>query len=401
MPKPRLLIVLNRLSIGGPATNVLSSAALLSNEFDILLIAGEPLPHEQSAAYLLHTYKGFTVEILPLLRRSVIPGKDFLAYRAIKKKIRKFQPQVVHTHGAKPGLLGRLAAWRCGVPVIIHTFHGHIFHSYFNTFLSWFVVKVEQTIARISTAVIAINEKLRTELIYTYKITVAEKVKLIRLGIETEKLNDPDGILRKTFRTAFHVPDDCTAVGIVGRLVPVKNHSLFAEAAAIVLQKNKNIRFFVIGDGQEKASIQMLLKQKGIEFMNTDDNPTACSAPVIFTSWRTDMNAVFAGLDINVLTSLNEGTPVSIMEAMAAGKAVVSTPVGGVAELLENGKTGILCSSEATIAAAIIHLADNPQEREMLGSNARQLAEAEFSKQHEVAKLSSLYKALLSEKLKK
>jgi glycosyltransferase involved in cell wall biosynthesis len=395
LPKPRLLIVLNRLSTGGPATNVLTTASMLSNEYDILLIAGEPLPHEQSAAYLLNEQKGFAVETVTTLRRSVIIGKDLDAYRAIKQKIKEFQPVIVHTHGAKPGLLGRFAAWRCKVPVIIHTFHGHIFHSYFNAFVSWLVIKAEQVMARMSTAVIAINEKLRRELVQEYKIAGPEKVKLIRLGIETEKFKDPSGVKRKTFRNDFRLAEDDIAVGIVGRLVPVKNHRLFVQSAALVLQQMKRVRFFVIGDGPEKTTIQQLLKQKNIPFANTNEATADFSAPFIFTSWRTDMNYVFAGLDITMLTSLNEGTPVSVMEAMAAGIPVISTPAGGVREVVIHGQTGILAADAAAIATAMMQLITNEQQRKTMGLNALDFAESAFSKALEVNKLSALYRQLL------
>ena len=200
MNKPRLLILLNRLSVGGPAINTLSAASILSTDFEILFVAGEPMNDEQSADFLLEQYTGFRVEKIKSLRRSIIPGQDIRAYYHIKKIIKNFRPDIIHTHGAKPGVLGRLAAWQCKVPVIIHTFHGHVFHSYFNQVTSKGIVWVEQILAKISTVIIAINQKLEHELIREYRITEAKKIKLIRLGVNTESFTDPDGIKRNLFR---------------------------------------------------------------------------------------------------------------------------------------------------------------------------------------------------------
>ena len=327
MHKPRLLIILNRLSVGGPASNTISAASLLADQFDILLIAGAPNADEQEADYLLEQYKGFRVQKIASMKRSVIPGNDWRAYNELKNIIRSFQPQIVHTHGAKPGVLGRLAAHRSKVPVVIHTFHGHVFHSYFSSFISGLIVRIERWLAGYSTALIAINQTLQRELINHYRIAAAEKIKLIRLGIETNRYLDSDGQKRNQFRSEFGLPDDAIAIGIVGRLVPVKQHRLFIEVAEEILRTHaatKKLRFFIVGDGTEKKMLQEILSAKQLAYSTTADGSSE-NSPFVFTSWRTDMDRVFAGLDIVMLTSLNEGTPVSLMEAMAAGKPIVST----------------------------------------------------------------------------
>ncbi|NCU02756.1 MAG: glycosyltransferase family 4 protein [Chitinophagaceae bacterium] len=399
MKKPRLLIILNRLAVGGPAFNVISSASILSNEFDILLIAGAPDADEQPADYLLEQYTGFQFQKIAALKRSVIPGTDWRAYRAIKKAIREFKPDIVHTHGAKPGVLGRIAAHNLHVPVVVHTFHGHVFHSYFSTIVSRCIVRIERWLANISSAIVAISAKLNEELLHAYKIVTAEKIRLIRLGIETTAFQDETGEKRKQFREEFALPDNTVAVGIAGRFVPVKNHRLFIEAATqfIKAQNGKaNVQFFLIGDGTEKSKIQALIKEQQFRFSHAGpgyDN----SAPFVFTSWRKDMDAVYAGLDIVMLTSLNEGTPVSIMEAMAAGKPVLSTNVGGIAELITDGQTGLLASTATELAAALSQLVNNEQQRLQFGAAAAKDA-ARFSKSAEAAALSRLYHSLLSQR---
>ena len=397
MNKPRLLILLNRLSVGGPAINTLSAASILSTDFEILFVAGEPMNDEQSADFLLEQYTGFRVEKIKSLRRSIIPGQDIRAYYHIKKIIKNFRPDIIHTHGAKPGVLGRLAAWQCKVPVIIHTFHGHVFHSYFNQVTSKGIVWVEQILAKISTVIIAINQKLEHELIREYRITEAKKIKLIRLGVNTESFTDPDGIKRNLFRKEFQLHDDEMAIGIIGRLVPVKQHRLFIEVAEQLIQSTKDkqrLKFFIVGDGSEKNNIIQQLQGKKISY-TSGDSAFDQTAWFIFTSWRNNMDQVYAGLDIIMLTSLNEGTPVSVMEAMAAGKPVVSTDAGGIAELIDTGKTGFIGKSSIELKDAALLLIEMPELRKEMAVSAQKCAAERFSKLYETEQLKGLYNHLL------
>lgn len=398
MNKPRLLIILNRLAVGGPAMNVISGAAALSNRFDILLLAGAPDADEEPADYLLDQYKGFQFQKINSLKRSVIPGTDWRAYKEIKQAIQTFQPQIVHTHGAKPGVLGRLAAHRLRVPVIVHTFHGHVFHSYFSNTVSTLIVRIERWLAGFSSAIIAISETLKHELIHTYQIVSADKLQLIRLGIDTARFQDTDGSKRTRFRNEFKLTADTIAIGIVGRLVPVKNHQLFLETAAQVIESVGNshrLRFFIIGDGVNRTALQQQILAKQLRF-STAATAGSSGADFIFTSWRKDMDAVYAGLDIVLLTSLNEGTPVSIMEAMAAGKPVLSTPAGGIPELITPGKNGLLATDQAGLVEGLRSLLENRVLREQLSGAAASDA-ARFSKSTELESLSSLYDSLLKQ----
>ena len=401
MHKPRLLIILNRLSVGGPASNTISAASLLADQFDILLVAGAPNADEQDADYLLEQYKGFRVQKIASMKRSVIPGNDWRAYKELTNIIRTFQPQIVHTHGAKPGVLGRLAAHRNKVPVVIHTFHGHVFHSYFSSFIAGFIVRIERWLAGYSTVLIAINQTLQQELIHRYRIASAEKIKLIRLGIETNRYLDSDGQKRTRFRSEFGLPDDVIAIGIVGRLVPVKQHRLFIEVAGEMLRThsaNKKLRFFIVGDGTEKKMLQELLSAKQLAYASSSSSSADASfeqIPFVFTSWRTDMDRVFAGLDIIALTSLNEGTPVSLMEAMAAGKPIVSTNVGGIPELIDDGRTGLLAADQQGLVAQLTRLLNNPDLRQQLATAAAAEAKARLSKSVETTALAALYTSLL------
>lgn len=372
-------------------------AAALSEAFDVLVVAGEPNADEQPADYLLDQYKGFRFQKITTLRRSVLPAVDWRAYREIKKIITAFKPAIVHTHGTKPGVLGRIAAHHCKVPVIVHTFHGHIFHSYFSRFISQCIVQIERWLAGYSTALIAISDVLQQELLQTYRIATADKIKLIRLGVDTDSFQDKNGTKRRQFRAEFQLADDTKAIGIVGRLVPIKQHRLFIDTAVALLRQQAHVpklQFFLIGDGAEKKHLQEYIEQKGYTWQSS---PAAAhtAAPFVFTSWRTDMDRVFAGLDMVLLTSLNEGTPVSIMEAMAAGKPVVSTNVGGVAELVSASKTGFLGNTANELANHVNFLLTQPALAAQMGHTAAQTAERLFSHTHQFVELSDFYKGLL------
>lgn len=400
MKKPRLLIILNRLATGGPALNTICMAEGLSKTFEVLVVAGEPNADEQAADYLLDQYKGFRFQKLTALRRSVLPAVDWRAYHQLKKIIKEFKPAIVHTHGTKPGVLGRVAAHRCNVPVIVHTFHGHVFHSYFSPFISRRIVEIERWLARYSTAIIAISDVLKNELTTTYRIAGAEKIKLVRLGIATASFADATGEKRNQFRKQFQLEEATKAIGIVGRLVPIKQQRLFIDTAIRLLQSTAalpELRFFIVGDGAEKLQLQQYIVQKGYGFANEVSEATA-EKPFVFTSWRTDMDVVFAGLDIVLLTSLNEGTPVSVMEAMAAGKPVVATNVGGIAELVQHGRTGFLAQTANELSARVVELLEQPSLAAEMGIAARETAKERFSEISELASLTALYDELLAPK---
>jgi glycosyltransferase involved in cell wall biosynthesis len=393
LPKPRLLIVLNRLSIGGPATNTLAIAHALQHDFDVFLIAGEPASGEESAAYLLKHYNGFKVQMLKSMKRAVLPVNDYHSYRQIKQVIQEFRPHIIHTHGSKPGVIARLAAYNNKVPLIVHTYHGHVFHSYFKPFLSKLIVKLEHWLAIRSSFIIAINERLKEELITVYRIAPAQKVILNRLGIETGFMQDAEGRKRNHFRNEFQLTKEEIAIGIIGRLVPVKQHSLFLEMASQILHSAANtkpVRFFIIGDGDERQNMERKLEQLKVNYTEAGKNFNA-QAPVVFTSWRKDMDVVMAGLDIVTLTSVNEGTPVSIMEAMAAAKPVVAADVGGIAELFENGKNGLLFGKQEDFILHIRTLINSKETRFLTGQNAKNYAVAQLSLQYQVEALQKAY----------
>jgi glycosyltransferase involved in cell wall biosynthesis len=331
------------------------------------------------------------VQILPSIKRAILPIADLKAYVQIKKIIRSFKPHIIHTHGSKPGVVARMAAVKCKVPVIVHTYHGHVFHSYFNRVVTSVIIKLEQWLAKKTTFIIAINNHLSNDLSKVYRIASEDKIIINRLGLEIELMADFDGTKRQFFRKQFHLIPETIAIGIVGRLVPIKNHQLFLELVQYFTQTSKldvPIRFFIVGDGEERPKLEQQLSRMKISFGSGIDDQQNQHV-VFFTSWRKDMNLVYAGLDIVVLTSFNEGTPLSVMEAMAAGKPVVSSNVGGIPELFQQNANGYYFETKDQFFQQIESLIQNPQLRKELGNNAYSYASEHFSLQQQASGLKS------------
>jgi glycosyltransferase involved in cell wall biosynthesis len=394
---PRVLRILNRLAVGGPVLNATYLTKYLAPEFETLLVVGEREGHEKSADFIT-TKQGIQPHTIAGMGRSVNPLSDLKAYGEMKKLIRDFKPDIVHTHSAKPGAIGRLAASAMNVPVIVHTFHGHVFHSYFNSLKTNFFINTERYLARKSSAIIAISEQQKKELVHEFKIAPEEKFHVIPLGLDLDAFAARQEEKRQTFRTEFGVTDDVIAIGIIGRLVPIKNHYLFLKAISHVLQhSNEKIKAFIIGDGETRQDLENVAQQAGIQFSTEKDSTHP--HPLVFTSWRSDVDVIMAGLDIITLTSFNEGTPVSLIEAQAANKPIVSTRVGGIADIVLEGKTALLADVQdaATFADHVLQLVQNDDLRHNL-SNGRQHVVERFSYQRLMRDMAALYHQLLDQK---
>ena len=330
----KVLRIINRFNLGGPTYNAAYLTKYLSPDFETLLIGGRKEDSEESSEFILKNL-GVNYRIIPEMQRSIDPFDDLSAYRKIKKIIKEFRPDIVHTHTAKAGALGRMAAYNCKVPVIVHTYHGHVFHSYFGGLRTSVFKAIERSLAKKTSAIIAISEKQKMELVEDHKIASAEKVHVIPLGFDLNKFRENQGSHRTAFRAKYNLKEDEIAIGIVGRLVPVKNHSLFLDAIKFIsTHSQKKIRAFIIGDGSERAKLEARMKELGLTHV------------VVFTSWEKETDKVYSGLDIVCLTSFNEGTPVSLIEAQAANKPIVSTSVGGIEDVVIPGKTALLSDIE-------------------------------------------------------
>jgi glycosyltransferase involved in cell wall biosynthesis len=394
---PRVLRILNRLAVGGPVLNAAYLTKYLAPDFETLFVVGEKEDHEKSAAFLADQL-GIQYTTVAGMGRSINPGSDFFAYQKMKKLIKDFQPDIVHTHAAKPGAIGRLAASAMKIPAIVHTFHGHVFHSYFNSIKTNFFINTERYLARKSDAIIAISEQQRKELTDEFRIAPAEKFRVVPLGFDLDRFYNNQEEKRIKFRTEFGLTDEI-AIGIIGRLVPIKNHYLFLKGIAHVLQSsNKKIKAFIIGDGETRKDLENVASQAGINF-STENDPSHPFS-LVFTSWRSDVDVINAGLDIVALTSFNEGTPVSLIEAQAANKPIVSTRVGGIQDIVQEGETALLSdvTDATTFSDNLLRLVEDDELRLRLGSNSRQYVMEKFSYQRLVKDMSELYHELLHKK---
>jgi glycosyltransferase involved in cell wall biosynthesis len=392
---PKILRIINRFNLGGPTYNVAYLTKYISNGYETLLVGGAKDESEESSDFIVESL-GLKPIIIAEMKREINLKNDYAAYKKIKKIIQEYQPDIVHTHASKAGTLGRLAAYSCGVPVIVHTFHGHVFHSYFGKLKTTFYKMIERYLAKKSNAIIAISEKQKQELVEIHRICKADKVHVIPLGFDLLKFQENTAEKRKSFRTKYNLDEDEIAIAIIGRLVPVKNHSLFLEVIKIVSEKtSKKIRAFIVGDGEERQAIEAEAKKMNIPFVDGTKNNN--KVLLTFTSWIKEIDMVFAGSDIIALTSFNEGTPVSLIEAQAANKPIVTTNVGGIENIVKPNDTALLCANNnsSEFADQLLKLAENDQLRASMAKNGWLHVKEKYHYTRLVTDMENLYDQLL------
>lgn len=327
---PKVLRIINRFNLGGITYNVSYLSKYLPADYETVLIGGPQEEGEESSLFIPHSLALKPI-IIEELKRSINPLNDYFAYKKVVKIIRDFKPDIVHTHASKAGAIGRLAAYHCKVPVIVHTFHGHVFNNYFSNVKSNIFKIIERAFAKKSTAIVAISNIQKQEISTIHKICAPEKIFVIPLGFNLERFTHNREQKRKLFREKYNIQDEETAIGIVGRLAPIKNHQLFIDGIEHLLKNtNKKIKAVIIGDGETKEELFSYIKAKKISYTTANDQ----NATFVFTSWIKQVDEALPGLDLICLTSKNEGTPVSLIEAQAAGCYIVSTNVGGIKDIL-------------------------------------------------------------------
>ncbi len=327
---PKVLRIINRFNIGGPTYNATFLTRFMDDKYETLLIGGT---HEEGESDSLHILEEYGINPLLINEMQRIPSfkSDRAAYKKIKQIIQEFKPDIVHTHAAKAGALGRKAAFACKVPVVVHTFHGHVFHSYFGKIKTFIFKTIERRLAKKSDGIIAISDIQKRELSEIHKICPASKIKVIPLGFDLEKFHLNKVENRVKTRLQFGIEEDEIAVAIVGRLAAIKNHTLFLNVVEqIKNETTKKVKFFIVGDGDERPNIEKRVNELNEKFGKI----------IVMTSWILDIGPFNAGMDVICLTSDNEGTPVSLIEAQAGGLPIVTTDVGGVKDILLEGQTG-------------------------------------------------------------
>lgn len=392
---PKILRIINRLNLGGPAFNAAYLTKYLEPEFETMLLSGM-IDHTEAHGDFITSQLGVQPVYIPEMHREISLWNDQKAYRQIKKIIETFKPDIVHTHAAKAGALGRMAAAASKVPVVIHTFHGHVFHSYFPPWKTRLFLEIEKYLAQQSTRIIAISSQQKEELAHTYKVCPPQKVEVIPLGFDLEKFSTDQPEKRKRFRQRYLVEDDEIVIAIVGRLVPVKNHELFLHAISDIQHKTgRKLRAFIVGDGEHRVHIES--KARALQLGFTDFTKQPQKSLVTFTSWITAIDEVYAGADVIALTSLNEGTPVSLIEAQAAGKAIVTTDVGGISNIVVPGQTALLSAAadQELFSANLLQLVESDLFRMKMSSYDVKAIQARFHYSRLADETASLYYRLL------
>jgi glycosyltransferase involved in cell wall biosynthesis len=381
----RVLRLFSRLNVGGPSIHViLLTAGLVAKGYETRLVLGMEAPHEGNLLDLA-AEKGVACEAMASLGREIRPLQDIRALFELYRLMRAYRPQVVHTHAAKAGLLGRLAARAAGVPVVVHTYHGHVLKGYFGPAKTALFRLLETLMARLSDALVTVSPSVRRDLV-ELGVAPVERFRIVPLGLELAALAEdlPRGALRRP----AGVPDDTRLIGMVGRLVSIKDVPTFLKAAARVRQVTPKARFALVGDGEERELLERQCAHLGL------------AEVVSFHGWRRDMPSVYGDLDVVVNTSRNEGTPVALIEALAAARPVVATRVGGTPDLLGDGAFGRLvpAGDADAVAEAILDTLRDPgaaRERARAG-------QAHVLREHSAARLLAdvdrLYRELLAGK---
>jgi glycosyltransferase involved in cell wall biosynthesis len=302
----------------------------LTDNFESKLICGQISENEVDGTYLLED-EG--VEVFPIknMKRSINPFQDLFAFLEIRKIIKEYKPDIVETHAAKPGTLGRLAALSCGVKTIIHTFHGNAFQGYFSPFITKIFIGIERFLANKSSAIVSISELQRKELVEKFKISKADKTFVVPLGLQLDKFkakNEED--------VPFKSKSDIIYITIIGRLTAIKNHKLFIDVIKeLKSQCNSTICGVIVGEGELTDELIAYSKESDLIVSTKEED----NCDLLFTGAQKNINGILHNSDIVALTSNNEGTPVTLLEAQAAGKPIISTNVGGIQDVTTPSST--------------------------------------------------------------
>ena len=382
------------MNIGGPARHAtILHQGLVPQGFQSVLVHGLPTADEASFDALLDG-RGFRSVRLPRLGRRVTPLEDLVSFWALLRLVFAEQPDIVHTHTAKAGTLGRLAGFlfnltrsrrrRC---VLVHTFHGHVLNGYFGPVGTAAVLFAERSLARVTDVIVTISARQRDDIVGRFRIAPGRKVTMIPLGLELDELlstSEHSPLLRH----ALGWTADEFVVGFVGRLAPIKDLPTLLQGFAAFAAGCPRARLLIVGDGEQRAQTEMLVHALGLDGVSR------------FAGWQHDLQRVYGAIDVLALTSKNEGTPVAIIEALAARVPVVATEVGGVADVVRRDETGLLidAGNHEALASALARLESDPVLRRRLGDRGRPDVAERFSRQRLVLDVSDCYRRLLRQR---
>ena len=394
----KIVRIIARLNVGGPARHVVwLTKALQTAEFQSVLLTGRVPAGEEDMSYFA-AENGVAPVFIEEMSRELSP-QDIVSLWKVFRRLQREKPDIIHTHTAKAGTVGRIAGFfyklfsRKKVK-IVHTFHGHVFHSYYGARKTKIFLAIEKTLAKLTDKIIVISAQQKTEINENFGVGKSSQFEIIPLGIDLAPFAEAESkknILREEIAAADEI-----LVGFVGRLTEIKNIPLLLQAAEIYKTQHSEtspkLKFVIIGDGHLRESLEAEAEKLDIADI------------VIFLGNRSDTPIFYAGLDIIALTSLNEGTPLSLIEAMANGKPFVSTTVGGVVDLLGEiveekedfkiGTRGIGIASENAdaLCKGLIYLANDEKLREKLGANGREFVQNNYSKERLIDDIINLYR---------
>ena len=386
--KIRVLLVLSRIVIGGAVNCVYFLAKHLPKEkYTIELVGGGINEGDLNMAEVL-SEEGIKVYKIDSMKREISFKDDIVSVVKLYKLIHKIKPDIVFTHTAKAGAVGRFAAKLTGVPVILHTFHGHTFEHYFLPLKTSFYIFVERILARMSTRIIAISPSQVHDLAEKYNIAPPNKFRMIPIAVDISRFQN---IKRdKSYSKSVGIPEDSFIIGMIARLVPIKNIPLIFKVMHILHTSGHKVHLLLVGDGEPEYH----------QYLETMCRDMGLKDYVHFTGWDLDVEHIYASMDLFVLTSLNEGTPVTILEAMAANIPVVSTDVGGVKDILLDNRNGLLCKSndEKDMAEKILKIMNDKDLRTKVVKNGAEFVEQYYDYTRMVSNIDQLYTELINAK---
>ena len=386
----RVLRVIARLNKGGPALHVAYlSAGLEDRGYETTLVAGSLARGEGSMAYVAER-RGVEVVGLPELHREISPFHDLRAAHWLASLIKRLRPHILHTHTAKAGAVGRTAALLAGdarPPIVVHTFHGHVLRGYFGPVSSGFFRVLERGLASTTTALVAVSPEVRDDLV-ALGVAPADKFTVIRLGVELEERVDLSPEARARARRMMGIPAERFVVGWMGRMTGVKRTDDVLLAFKRLLESGTDACLCLVGDGPDREPTEQLAHDIGIV--------ERC----LFLGYQDDVAPFYAAFDALVLPSANEGTPVSAIEALAGGRPVVATRVGGVPDVVRDSVDGFLVERGDIdgLADRLGRLAGDPELARRMGEAGRKRMRERYSVERLVDDVDALYRKLLAEK---
>jgi len=381
------LRVIARLNMGGPALHVAYlTAGLRERGYDTTLVAGTLARGEDSMAFVADDL-GIPVERLEALQREISPFRDLLAIVRLARIIRRVRPHILHTHTAKAGAVGRIAAMLAGEarpPIIVHTFHGHVLRGYFGALRSRGFSLLERWLARSTTCLVAVSPQVRDDLV-RLGVAPADKFAVVRLGIELgdRVRSKRDG--REETRRVLGIPPDAFTVGWIGRMTGVKRTDDVLLAFRSLRERGVAARLCLVGDGPDRDQVERRAHELGV------------MRDTLFLGYQNDVAQYFAAFDAFMLPSANEGTPVTTIEALAAGTPVVATRVGGVPDVVRDGEDGFLVDPGDVdeLAERLAALAHDPALRKRMGAAGRERVLPRYAVERLVDDVDRLYRSLL------